>query len=178
MPTSDVDQGSAAAIRTAKYLAVRSKLPDRGTSAAPTRIAQVQLLNYSSSGMDCDCVLSGLGARRCNFGGRMISYCSHTNQRPGLSGWTGVGRVLSASHLFCCSKAIIVWKHERKQGELIGAWLGADLELARLNNQLRIVTVRIAHVEDGGVRAWSDDLAGLSLTCPNHEILFAELPSR
>jgi hypothetical protein len=47
-----------------------------------------------------------------------------------------------------------------------------------MNDQLRIVTIRIAHVEDGGVRAWSDDLAGLSLTCPNHEVLFAELPPK
>ena len=46
-----------------------------------------------------------------------------------------------------------------------------------MNDQLRIVTVRIANV-DGGVRAWSDDLAGLSLTCPNHEVLFAELPPK
>ncbi len=70
---------------------------------------------------------------------------------------------------------------------LIGAWLGADLGTSSMNQQLRIVTIRIAHVEDGGVRAWSDDLAvrawsddlaGLSLTCPNHEILFAELPSK
>jgi hypothetical protein len=45
-----------------------------------------------------------------------------------------------------------------------------------MDHQLRIVTVRIANDEDGGVRAWSDDLAGLSLTCPNHEVLFAELP--
>jgi hypothetical protein len=44
-----------------------------------------------------------------------------------------------------------------------------------MNNQLRIVTVRIENVKDGGVRAWSDDLTGLSLTCPNHEALFAEL---
>ena len=44
-----------------------------------------------------------------------------------------------------------------------------------MNQQLRTVTVRIANVEGGGVRAWSDDLAGLSLTCPNHEVLFAEL---
>ena len=44
-----------------------------------------------------------------------------------------------------------------------------------MNQQLRIVTVRIANLEGGGVRAWSDDLAGLALTCPNHEALFAEL---
>jgi hypothetical protein len=44
-----------------------------------------------------------------------------------------------------------------------------------MNQQLRIVTIRIENVEDGGVRAWSDDLAGLSLTCSNHEVLFAEL---
>jgi len=44
-----------------------------------------------------------------------------------------------------------------------------------MNQQLRTVTIRIANVEGGGVRAWSDDLAGLSLTCPNHEMLFAEL---
>lgn len=45
-----------------------------------------------------------------------------------------------------------------------------------MNPQLRIVTIRIANVEGGGVRAWSDDLAGLSLTLPNYEALFAELP--
>jgi hypothetical protein len=45
-----------------------------------------------------------------------------------------------------------------------------------MNQQLRTVTIRIANVEGGGVRAWSDDLAGLSLTCPNHEVLFTELP--
>jgi hypothetical protein len=44
-----------------------------------------------------------------------------------------------------------------------------------MNEQLRIVTIRIANVEGGGVRAWSDDLAGLSLTCPNYEVLFTEL---
>jgi hypothetical protein len=44
-----------------------------------------------------------------------------------------------------------------------------------MNQQLKIVTIRIASVEGGGVRAWSDDLAGLSLTCANHEALFAEL---
>jgi len=45
-----------------------------------------------------------------------------------------------------------------------------------MNQQLRTVTIRIANVEGGGVRAWSDDLAGLALTCPNHEVLFTELP--
>ena len=35
--------------------------------------------------------------------------------------------------------------------------------------QLRTVTVRIPNGIDGGVRAWSDDLPGLSLICPNHE---------
>jgi hypothetical protein len=45
-----------------------------------------------------------------------------------------------------------------------------------MNQQRRTVTIRIGNVEDGGVRAWSDDLAGASLTCPNHEVLFAELP--
>ena len=44
-----------------------------------------------------------------------------------------------------------------------------------MNQQLRIVTIRIENSEDGSVRAWSDDLAALSLTCPNHEVLFAEL---
>ena len=48
-------------------------------------------------------------------------------------------------------------------------------KIRSMNQQLRIVTIRIANVEGGGVRAWSDDLAGLSLTCPNHEALFAEL---
>ena len=66
----------------------------------------------------------------------------------------------------------------KTRSHLIGAWLGADLGTSTMNDQLRIVTIRIAHVEDGGVRAWSDDLAGLSLTCPNHEVLFAELPSK
>lgn len=45
-----------------------------------------------------------------------------------------------------------------------------------MNQQLRIVTIRIENVEGGAVRAWSEDLAGLSLTCPNYEVLFAELP--
>ena len=52
----------------------------------------------------------------------------------------------------------------------------ADPGIRSMNEQLRIVTVRIASVGDSGVRAWSDDLAGLSLTCPNHEVLFSELP--
>ena len=47
-----------------------------------------------------------------------------------------------------------------------------------MNQPLKIVTIRIANVEGGGVRAWSDDLAGLALTCPNHEALFAELPNK
>lgn len=45
-----------------------------------------------------------------------------------------------------------------------------------MNQKLRIVTVRVANVEGGEVRAWSDDLTSLSLTCPNHETLFTELP--
>jgi hypothetical protein len=53
---------------------------------------------------------------------------------------------------------------------------GADLGIRSMNQQLRIVTIRIENFENGGVRAWSDDLAGLSLTCPNHEVLFAERP--
>jgi hypothetical protein len=44
-----------------------------------------------------------------------------------------------------------------------------------MNSQLRTVTVRIANVANGGIRAWSDDLPGLNLTCPNHQELFAEL---
>jgi hypothetical protein len=44
-----------------------------------------------------------------------------------------------------------------------------------MKHQLRTVTVRIADSGDGGVRAWSDDLPSLSLTCPNREVLFAEL---
>jgi hypothetical protein len=47
-----------------------------------------------------------------------------------------------------------------------------------MNRQLRIVTIRIANLDHGGVRAWSDDLAGMSLTCPNHDVLFAELPAK
>jgi hypothetical protein len=44
-----------------------------------------------------------------------------------------------------------------------------------MDHQLRTVTVRIANGADGSVRAWSDDLPGLSLVCPNQETLFAEL---
>ena len=44
-----------------------------------------------------------------------------------------------------------------------------------VDRNLRTVTVRIANLAEGGVRAWSDDLAGLSLTCANHEALFAQL---
>jgi capsule polysaccharide export protein KpsC/LpsZ len=44
-----------------------------------------------------------------------------------------------------------------------------------MKHQLRTVTVRIANGMNGSVRAWSDDLPGLSLTSPNHEVLFAEL---
>jgi hypothetical protein len=43
------------------------------------------------------------------------------------------------------------------------------------DSQLRVVTVRIAHTQDGGLRAWSDDLPGLNVTYPNHQVLFAEL---
>jgi hypothetical protein len=42
-----------------------------------------------------------------------------------------------------------------------------------MNPQLRTVT--IAQDANGGIRAWSDELAGLSLTCPNYEVLFTEL---
>ena len=42
-----------------------------------------------------------------------------------------------------------------------------------MNPQLRTVT--IAQDANGEIRAWSDDLPGLSLTCPNYEVLFAEL---
>lgn len=41
--------------------------------------------------------------------------------------------------------------------------------------QLRTVTVRIANNPDGGLRAWSDDLPELSLSCPNPQALFTEL---
>ena len=58
---------------------------------------------------------------------------------------------------------------------ILSVWREADPGIELMNEQLRIVTVRVANVEGGGVRAWSDDLAGLSLTCPNHEVLFAEL---
>jgi hypothetical protein len=44
-----------------------------------------------------------------------------------------------------------------------------------MDEKLRIVTIRVENLEGGGVRAWSDDLAGLSLVCPNHDVLFAEL---
>ena len=41
--------------------------------------------------------------------------------------------------------------------------------------QLKTVTVRIAQDASGGIRAWSDDLPDLNMTCPNHQVLFAEL---
>jgi hypothetical protein len=41
--------------------------------------------------------------------------------------------------------------------------------------QLKTVIVRIAQDANGGIRAWSDDLPDLNLTCPNHQVLFAEL---
>jgi hypothetical protein len=44
-----------------------------------------------------------------------------------------------------------------------------------MNSQLRTVTVRIANDENGEIRAWSDDLPGLNVTYPNHQVLFAEL---
>jgi hypothetical protein len=44
-----------------------------------------------------------------------------------------------------------------------------------MNHQLKTVTVRIANCEDGGVRAWSDDLPALSLTCANRDVLFGEV---
>ena len=44
-----------------------------------------------------------------------------------------------------------------------------------MDRQLRTVTVRIASVPDGGVRAWSDDLAGLSLICSDYDALFSQL---
>ena len=44
-----------------------------------------------------------------------------------------------------------------------------------MNHQLRTVTVRIAKTGDGSLRGWSDDLKELSLTCLNHQVLFAEL---
>ena len=34
-----------------------------------------------------------------------------------------------------------------------------------MNHQLQTVTVRIAKTADGSLRAWSDDLKELSLTC-------------
>ena len=44
-----------------------------------------------------------------------------------------------------------------------------------MNPQLRTVTVRIANDASGAILAWSDDLPGLSIACPNHQVLFAEL---
>jgi len=41
--------------------------------------------------------------------------------------------------------------------------------------QLKTVTVRIAQDANGGIRAWSDDLPDVKMTCPNHQVLFAEL---
>jgi hypothetical protein len=41
-----------------------------------------------------------------------------------------------------------------------------------MNPQLRTVTVRIANDASGGVRAWSDDLPGLAISCPNRQVLF------
>ncbi len=47
-----------------------------------------------------------------------------------------------------------------------------------MNPQLRTVIVRIAQDANGGIRAWSDDLPDLNMTCPNHQVLFAELSLR
>ena len=47
-----------------------------------------------------------------------------------------------------------------------------------MNPQLRTVIVRIAQDANGGIRAWSDDLPDLNMTCPNHQVLFAELSSK
>jgi hypothetical protein len=44
-----------------------------------------------------------------------------------------------------------------------------------MNPQLKTVTVRITNCEDGSVRAWSDDLPGLMLSCAGYDVLFAEL---
>ena len=44
-----------------------------------------------------------------------------------------------------------------------------------MNPPLRTVTVRIANEANGGVRAWSDDLPGLAISCPSHQVLFDEL---
>ena len=44
-----------------------------------------------------------------------------------------------------------------------------------MSHQLQTVTVRIAKTADGSLRAWSDDLKELSLTCMNHQDLFAQL---
>lgn len=44
-----------------------------------------------------------------------------------------------------------------------------------MSHQLQTVTVRIAKTANGSLRAWSDDLKELSLTCLNHQDLFAQL---
>jgi hypothetical protein len=57
----------------------------------------------------------------------------------------------------------------------VDVWRGTYPGIRQMDPQLRIVTIRIENDKDGGVRAWSDDLAGLSLVCPSYEVLFAEL---
>jgi hypothetical protein len=70
----------------------------------------------------------------------------------------------ATAHISACRSAILK--------SVLGATrTGNEMD----ESQLRVVTVRIAHTQDGGLRAWSDDLPGLNVTYPNHQVLFAEL---
>lgn len=52
------------------------------------------------------------------------------------------------------------------------------MEDASLDQHLKTVTVRIAYEANGGIRAWSDDLPDLGMTCANHEDLFLRLETK
>ena len=140
--------------------------PTWGTSVAPTHLERSKCLQFPGGAILDDAALTPL-------------FVLEYGKPPGAIRLHRIGKGSFSIPLFLLLKSNnSVESRTKTRSHLIGAWLGADLGTSTMNDQLRIVTIRIAHVEDGGVRAWSDHLAGLSLTCPNHEILFAELPSK
>jgi hypothetical protein len=72
--------------------------------------------------------------------------------------------LFATAHISACRSALL-------KSVLSATRTGNEMD----DSQLRVVTVRIAHTQDGGLRAWSDDLPGLNVTYPNHQVLFAEL---
>jgi hypothetical protein len=140
--------------------------PTCGTSVAPTHLERSKCLQFPGGAILDDAALTPL-------------FVLEYGKPPGAIRLHRSGKGSFSIPLFLLLKSNnSVESRTKTRSRLIGAWLGADLGTSTMNHQLRIVTIRIAHVEGGGVRAWSDDLAGLSLTCPNHDVLFAELPSK